>query len=51
MIKNRFVKSVVLEGKGKLSVKNFPYPELKKNCAIIRKGTFRYFVALDKHSF
>ena len=36
MIKNRFVKSVVLEAKGKLSLKSFPYPELKNNCAIIR---------------
>ena len=27
MIKNRYVRSVVLEGKGKLSLQNFPYPD------------------------
>ena len=50
MIKNRFVKSVVLEAKGKLSLKNFPYPELKKNCAIIRME-HSGICGTDKHSF
>lgn len=50
MIKNRFVKSVVLEAKGKLSIKNFPYPELNKNCAIIRME-YSGICGTDKHSF
>ncbi len=50
MIKNRFVKSVVLEAKGKLSLKSFPYPELKKNCAIIRME-HSGICGTDKHSF
>ena len=50
MIKNRFVKSVVLEAKGKLSLKSFPYPELKKNCAIIRME-YSGICGTDKHSF
>ena len=50
MIKNRFVKSVVLEAKGKLSLKEFPYPELKKNCAIIRME-HSGICGTDKHSF
>ena len=50
MIKNRFVKSVVLEAKGKLSLKNFPYPELKKDCAIIRME-HSGICGTDKHSF
>ena len=50
MIKNRFVKSVVLEGKGKLSLKSFPYPELNKNCAIIRME-HSGICGTDKHSF
>jgi threonine dehydrogenase-like Zn-dependent dehydrogenase len=50
MIKNRFVKSVVLEAKGKLSLKSFPYPEVKKNSAIIRME-FSGICGTDKHSF
>jgi len=50
MIKNRFVKSVVLEAKGRLSLKSFPYPELKKNCAIIRME-HSGICGTDKHSF
>ena len=50
MIKNRFVKSVVLEAKGKLSLKSFPYPELKNNCAIIRME-HSGICGTDKHSF
>ena len=50
MIKNRFVKSVVLEAKGKLSLKSFPYPELKKNTAIIRME-HSGICGTDKHSF
>ncbi len=50
MIKNRFVKSVVLEAKGKLSLKSFPYPELKKDCAIIRME-HSGICGTDKHSF
>jgi len=50
MIKNRFVKSVVLEAKGKLALKSFPYPELKKNTAIIRME-FSGICGTDKHSF
>jgi len=50
MIKNRFVKSVVLEAKGKLSLKNFPYPELNKDCAIIRME-HSGICGTDKHSF
>ena len=50
MIKNRYVRSVVLEGKGKLTLKNFPYPEVKKNCAII-KMEFSGICGTDKHSF
>ena len=50
MLKNRYVRSVVLEGKGKLSLKNFPYPEVKKNCAII-KMEYSGICGTDKHSF
>ena len=50
MIKNRYVRSVVLEGKGQLSLKNFPYPDLKKNCAII-KMEYSGICGTDKHSF
>ena len=50
MIKNRFVKSVVLEAKGKLSLKSFPYPEVKKDSAIIRME-FSGICGTDKHSF
>ena len=50
MIKNRFVKSVVLEAKGKLSLKSFPYPEVKKDSAIIRME-YSGICGTDKHSF
>ena len=50
MLKNRYVRSVVLEGKGKLSLKNFPYPQVKKNCAII-KMEYSGICGTDKHSF
>ena len=32
--KNRTVRAVTLEGKGLLTLKDYPYPELKENCAI-----------------
>ena len=50
MIKNRFVKSVVLEAKGILSLKSFPYPEVKKDSAIIRME-YSGICGTDKHSF
>ena len=50
MIKNRFVKSVVLEAKGQLSLKSFPYPEVKKDSAIIRME-YSGICGTDKHSF
>ncbi len=50
MLKNRYVRSVVLEAKGKLTLKDFPYPELKKNCAII-KMEYSGICGTDKHSF
>ena len=28
-LKNRYVRAVTLEGKGKLTLKDYPYPELK----------------------
>ena len=34
--KNRTVRAVTLEAKGLLTVKEYPYPELKENCAIIK---------------
>ena len=34
--KNRKVKAATLEGKGLLTVKDYPYPDLDKNCAIIK---------------
>ena len=39
---NRTVKAVTLEGKGLLKVKDYPYPELKENCAIIKMEYFHY---------
>ena len=50
MFKNRFVKSVVLEAKGKLELKSFPYPEVKKDSAIIRME-HSGICGTDKHSF
>ena len=50
MFKNRFVKSVVLEAKGKLELKSFPYPEVKKDSAIIRME-YSGICGTDKHSF
>ena len=49
-LKNRYVRAVTLEGKGKLTLKDYPYPELKKNCAII-KMEFSGICGTDKHSF
>ena len=49
-IKNRYVRAVTLEAKGLLSLKDYPYPELKKNCAII-KMEFSGICGTDKHSF
>ena len=34
--KNRKVKAATLEGKGLITVKDYPYPDLDKNCAIIK---------------
>ncbi len=47
---NRTVRAVTLEGKGLLTVKDYPYPELKENCAII-KMEYSGICGTDKHSF
>ena len=48
--KNRKVKAATLEGKGLLTVKDYPYPDLDKNCAII-KMEYSGICGTDKHSF
>ena len=48
--KNRTVRAVTLEAKGLLTVKDYPYPELKENCAII-KMEYSGICGTDKHSF
>ena len=48
--KNRKVRAVTLKGKGLLSLKEYPYPELKENCAII-KMEYSGICGTDKHSF
>ncbi len=48
--KNRNVRAVTLEGKGILTLKDYPYPELKKGCAII-KMEYSGICGTDKHSF
>ena len=47
---NRKVKAVTLEGKGSLKIKEYPYPDLKENCAII-KMEYSGICGTDKHSF
>ena len=47
---NRNVRAVTLEGKGLLTLKNYPYPELQKGCAII-KMEYSGICGTDKHSF
>ena len=42
-LKNRYVRAVTLEGKGKLTLKDYPYPELKPNCAKLRFKDVRKF--------
>ncbi len=48
--KNRKVKAATLEGKGLLTVKDYPYPDLDKDCAII-KMEYSGICGTDKHSF
>ena len=48
--KNRTVRAVTLEAKGLLTLKDYPYPELKENCAII-KMEYSGICGTDKHSF
>ena len=48
--KNRIVKAVTLEAKGLLTLKEYPYPELQKGCAII-KMEYSGICGTDKHSF
>ena len=48
--KNRKVKAATLEGKGLITVKDYPYPDLDKNCAII-KMEYSGICGTDKHSF
>ena len=47
---NRNVRAVTLEGKGLLTLKDYPYPELQKGCAII-KMEYSGICGTDKHSF
>ncbi|MDB4234168.1 zinc-binding dehydrogenase [Alphaproteobacteria bacterium] len=47
---NRNVRAVTLEAKGVLKLKDYPYPELKKGCAII-KMEYSGICGTDKHSF
>ena len=47
---NRNVRAVTLEAKGVLTLKDYPYPELKKGCAII-KMEYSGICGTDKHSF
>ena len=35
-LKKRYVRAVTLEGKGKLTLKDYPYPELKKIALLLR---------------
>ena len=48
--KNRNVRAVTLEGKGILTLKDYPYPEVQKGCAII-KMEYSGICGTDKHSF
>ena len=48
--KNRKVRAVTLEAKEILTLKEYPYPELEKGCAII-KMEYSGICGTDKHSF